>query len=61
MKDLIKLVDKDGSGKIEFDEFLDIIKSSEGGDKSAKMFNFFKGKRGEGERARRHCLGEDEG
>ncbi len=43
IKDMIRLVDKDGSGKIEFDEFLDIIKSTEGGDKSIKMYNFFKG------------------
>ena len=41
---MIRLVDKDGSGKIEFDEFLDIIKSTDGGDKSSKMYNFFKGK-----------------
>lgn len=40
---MIRLVDKDGSGKIEFDEFLDIIKSADGGDKSSKMYNFFKG------------------
>ena len=40
---MIRLVDKDGSGKIEFDEFLDIIKSTDGGDKSSKMYNFFKG------------------
>ena len=40
---MIRLVDKDGSGKIEFDEFLDIIKSTDGGDKSSKMYHFFKG------------------
>lgn len=31
IKDMITPVDKDGSGKIEFNEFLDIIKSTEGG------------------------------
>ena len=40
---MIDEVDEDGSGMIEFDEFLLIIKNSNGGDsKTAKINKFFK-------------------
>jgi Ca2+-binding EF-hand superfamily protein len=39
---MIDLVDEDGSGKIEFGEFLSIIKNSDGNEKTAKINKFFK-------------------
>ena len=39
---MIDLVDEDGSGMIEFPEFLDIIKNSDGNEKTAKINKFFK-------------------
>ena len=42
MENLIKLVDFDGSGLIEFDEFLMVIKSSDQNEKTAKINKFFK-------------------
>jgi Ca2+-binding EF-hand superfamily protein len=39
---MIDLVDEDKSGKIEFGEFLSIIKNSDGNDKTAKINKFFK-------------------
>lgn len=39
---MIDLVDEDGSGMIEFTEFLDIIKNSDGSEKTAKINKFFK-------------------
>ena len=35
-------VDEDGSGMIEFDEFLLIIKNSDSSEKTAKIHKFFK-------------------
>jgi len=35
------LVDEDGSGEIEFDEFLSIIKGGSGGDEAAAIKDFF--------------------
>jgi Ca2+-binding EF-hand superfamily protein len=40
--DMINSVDDDGSGMIEFPEFLGIIKNSDGNEKTAKIYNFFK-------------------
>ena len=39
---MIDSVDDDGSGMIEFPEFLGIIKNSDGNDKTAKINKFFK-------------------
>jgi Ca2+-binding EF-hand superfamily protein len=39
---MINLVDEDGSGMIEFNEFLSIIKGSNASDKTAKINKFFK-------------------
>lgn len=39
---MIDLVDDDGSGMIEFNEFLGIIKNSDGSEKTAKINKFFK-------------------
>jgi hypothetical protein len=38
---MIDLVDEDGSGQIEFDEFLGIIKN-DSGESTSKINNFFK-------------------
>lgn len=38
---MIKDVDEDGSGMIEFQEFLDIIKNSDGNQKTAQLNEFF--------------------
>ena len=40
---MVKQVDEDGSGEIEFPEFLGIIKNSDGDEKSAALYKFFKG------------------
>lgn len=42
VKQMIELVDQDGSGQIEFPEFLSIIKNSDGSEKTAKINKFFK-------------------
>lgn len=42
VQEMIDLVDEDGSGKIEFGEFLSIIKNSDGNEKTAKINKFFK-------------------
>ena len=39
---MIDAVDEDGSGMIEFDEFLGIIKNSDANEKTAKINKFFK-------------------
>ena len=39
---MIDAVDEDCSGKIEFNEFLSIIKNSDGNEKSVKINKFFK-------------------
>ena len=39
---MINSVDEDGSGQIEVDEFLMIIKNSDAGSKNAKINKFFK-------------------
>ena len=39
---MIEEVDEDGSGQIEFDEFLLIIKNSDASSKNAKINKFFK-------------------
>ena len=39
---MIKDVDEDGSGNIEFEEFLCIIKNKGGNEKTAKITEFFK-------------------
>lgn len=39
---MIDLVDEDGSGMIEFPEFLSIIKNADGTSKTAKINKFFK-------------------
>ncbi len=39
---MIMAVDDDGSGQIEFEEFLGIIQNSEDGEASAKINKFFK-------------------
>ena len=39
---MIDAVDVDGSGQIEFDEFLLIIKNSNADEKTAKINKFFK-------------------
>ena len=41
--EMIKAVDDNGSGNIEFNEFLSIITNNGGDEKTAKIFNFFKG------------------
>ena len=40
--DMIRSVDDDGSGMIEFKEFLGIIKNSNANEKTAKINKFFK-------------------
>jgi len=42
VQQMVKAVDTDGSNKIEFDEFLAIIKNSGGDEKKAKIYRFFK-------------------
>ena len=42
VEDMINEVDEDGSGEIEFDEFLLIIKNSNTKNKSSKINKFFK-------------------
>ncbi len=39
---MVDAVDEDGSGMIEFDEFLTIIKNSDGDQKMSKINKFFK-------------------
>ena len=39
---MVEQVDEDGSGLIEFGEFLEIIKNSEGNESTAKIKKFFK-------------------
>ena len=39
---MVEAVDEDGSGMIEFDEFLLIIKNSDANEKTAKINKFFK-------------------
>jgi Ca2+-binding EF-hand superfamily protein len=39
---MVDAVDEDGSGQIEFEEFLTIIKGSNANDKTAKINKFFK-------------------
>lgn len=39
---MVSQVDEDGSGNIEFPEFLGIIKNSGGDEKSQKIYQFFK-------------------
>jgi hypothetical protein len=43
VNEIINTVDEDKSGMIEFDEFLTIIKNSDGDEKSQKIYQFFKG------------------
>ncbi len=40
--DMIRLVDDDGSGLIEFQEFLGIIKNADANEKTAQINKFFK-------------------
>ena len=40
---MVEAVDEDGSGQIEFPEFLQIIKGGSGDETSAAISNFFKG------------------
>lgn len=42
VQEMVDSVDEDGSGMIEFDEFLTIIKGSNVSDKTAKINKFFK-------------------
>lgn len=42
VQEMIDAVDADGSGQIEFSEFLTIIKGSNATDKTAKINKFFK-------------------
>ena len=42
-QEILEIVDIDSSGMIEFNEFLQIIKNSDGNEKSQKIFEFFKG------------------
>lgn len=42
VQDMIDSVDEDGSGQIEFEEFLGIIKGSNATDKTIKINKFFK-------------------
>lgn len=42
VKEMVDAVDEDGSGMIEFPEFLSIIKNSDGSEKTAKINKFFK-------------------
>ena len=42
VQEMIDMVDDDGSGMIEFSEFLGIIKNSDGNEKTAKINTFFK-------------------
>jgi Ca2+-binding EF-hand superfamily protein len=42
VEEIVREVDEDGSGQIEFDEFLLIIKNSDSNIKTAKIHQFFK-------------------
>jgi len=42
VQEMINQVDEDGSGEIEFPEFLNIIRNTHGGDNSSRIFKFFK-------------------
>jgi len=42
VEEIVREVDEDGSGMIEFDEFLLIIKNSDSNEKTAKIHTFFK-------------------
>ena len=42
VQDMVDAVDEDGSGQIEFQEFLSIIKNSDGNEKMGKINKFFK-------------------
>ncbi len=42
IEEMIMAVDDDGSGQIEFEEFLSIIQGSDQGDGGSKMNQFFK-------------------
>lgn len=42
VQEMVDLVDEDGSGKIEFGEFLSIIKNADANEKTAKINKFFK-------------------
>jgi centrin-2 len=42
VQELLDAVDLDGSGQIEFDEFLIIIKSADGDERTSKINKFFK-------------------
>ena len=42
VQEMIDLVDEDKSGKIEFGEFLSIIKNADGNEKTVKINKFFK-------------------
>jgi len=43
VEEMVKQVDEDGSGEIEFQEFLGIIQNNDGDEKSAALYKFFKG------------------
>ena len=42
VQEMVDAVDEDGSGMIEFPEFLSIIKNSDGSEKMGKINKFFK-------------------
>lgn len=42
VQEMVDAVDEDGSGQIEFSEFLSIIKNSDGNEKMGKINKFFK-------------------
>lgn len=42
VQEMVDAVDEDGSGQIEFPEFLSIIKNSDGDEKMGKINKFFK-------------------
>ena len=42
VQEMVDAVDEDGSGQIEFTEFLSIIKNSDGNEKMGKINKFFK-------------------